>query len=79
VGGAAGASVVTGGLAAAAGGAGAAGVPRAVPHSMQNFAPGGFSVPQEGHLAASGEPHAMQNFACGGFSVPQLEQARALT
>ena len=33
---------------------GAAAVPcSAVPHSMQNFAPGGFSAPHDGHEAAS--------------------------
>jgi len=40
---------------------------------MQNFAPGGFSVPQAGQAAASGLPHDMQNFAPSGFSVLQLE------
>src|SRR5918994_650550 len=44
------------------------------PHSMQNFAPGGFSAPHEGQLGASAVPHDMQNFACEGFSVPQLGQ-----
>src|SRR5436190_4830465 len=46
--------------------------PRAVPHSMQNFAPGGFSVPHEGQLAARAAPQDMQNRARSGFSVPQL-------
>ena len=42
---------------------------------MQNFAPGGFSVPQLGQLAASDAPHDMQNRALSGFSTPQLGQA----
>jgi hypothetical protein len=41
---------------------------------MQNLAPGGFSAPQEGQLAASGAPQAMQNRARSGFCVPQLAQ-----
>ena len=56
-------------------GAGAAAVPpSAVPHSMQNFAPGGFSVPHDGQDVASPAPHDMQNRARSGFSVPQLAQ-----
>jgi hypothetical protein len=47
------------------------------PHSTQNLAPGGFSVPQEGQAAAREEPHDMQNFAPAGFSVPQLGQVPA--
>ncbi len=39
-----------------------------VPHSLQNFAPGGFSVSQAGQRDASGVPHALQNFASGAFS-----------
>jgi hypothetical protein len=42
---------------------------------MQNFAPGGLSVPQEGQAATSADPHDMQNFAPAGFSVPQFAQA----
>src|SRR5687768_1189885 len=49
-------------------------VERLVPQSMQNFASGGFSVPQEGQRAASAAPHDMQNRARSGFSVPQLGQ-----
>ena len=41
---------------------------------MQNFAPGGFSAPQLGQLAASAAPHDMQKRARSGFSVPQLGQ-----
>ena len=54
-------------------GAGAA-VPSAVPHSMQNLASGGFSVPQFGHAEASPAPHDMQKRARSGFAVPQLAQ-----
>src|SRR5262245_32278257 len=49
----------------------------AVPHSMQNFAAGGFSVPQVGQVRVSALPHAMQNLAPAGFSVPQLLQIPA--
>lgn len=38
-------------------------VERDAPHSLQNFAPGGFSVPQAEHTRGSGEPHSLQNFA----------------
>src|SRR5262245_38974173 len=42
------------------------------PHSLQNFAPGRFSVLQEGQAKGSGVPHASQNFAPSRFAVPQL-------
>src|SRR5215467_7537613 len=45
------------------------------PHSLQNFAPGRFAVPHEGHDKGSGVPHASQNFAPSRFSVPQLVQS----
>jgi hypothetical protein len=51
--------------------------PNSLPHWMQNLAPGGFSVPQDGHAAAREEPQDMQNFAPAGFSVPQLGQIPA--
>ena len=41
------------------------------PHSRQNFAPAGSSVPHAAHLRARGVPHSRQNFACGGFSCWQ--------
>ena len=47
----------------------------AVPHSMQNLAPGGFSAPQFGHRGASSAPHDMQNRARSGFSAAQFGQA----
>ncbi len=43
-------------------------------HSPQNFAPGGFAVPQFGQARASGEAHSVQNLAPAGFSVRQLAQ-----
>jgi hypothetical protein len=46
----------------------------AVPHSPQNFWPGGLGAPHEGHTAASAAPHSPQNFCVGGFSAPQFEQ-----
>jgi hypothetical protein len=33
------------------------------PHSKQNFAPAGSSVPQVGHLSAKRVPHSRQNLA----------------
>jgi hypothetical protein len=45
------------------------------PHSLQNFAPGRFAVPQEGHGKGSGVPHVSQNFAPSRFSVPQFVQS----
>ena len=48
--------------------------PRPNAHSEQNFAPGGFVVPQLGQGAAIGLAHSVQNFAPGRFSVPQFEQ-----
>jgi hypothetical protein len=35
-------------------------VPSAVPHSMQNFACGGFSVSHLGQIAAKAAPQVMQ-------------------
>src|SRR5215510_1463731 len=46
-----------------------------VPHSLQNFAPGRFSVLQEGQAKGSGVPHASQNFAPSRFAVPRLVQS----
>src|SRR5215469_8396127 len=43
-------------------------------HSRQNFAVGGFSALQDGHLRANGDEHSTQNFALSGFSAPHLEQ-----
>ena len=48
---------------------------RSDPHSMQNFAPAGFSAPQLGQVGRSCVPHEMQKRAWSGFSAPQLEQA----
>src|SRR5690349_2525767 len=47
---------------------------RAVPHSLQNFAPGLLIAPQLGQPAASVAPHSLQNLAPGMFSEPQLAQ-----
>src|SRR5262245_34937881 len=46
----------------------AVGPPTALPHSRQNLAPAGSSVPHWLHPSASRVPHSRQNFACGGFS-----------
>jgi hypothetical protein len=40
----------------------------AVPHSMQNLAPGGLIVPQLGQ-PPSRFPHSRQNLAASGFNV----------
>jgi hypothetical protein len=44
------------------------------PHSMQNFAPAGFSVPQLGQRGESSAPQDMQKRARSGFSVLQVGQ-----
>src|SRR5262249_29594912 len=41
---------------------------RAVPHSLQNFAPLGFSTLQAAQRIASVAPHSLQNFAPSRFS-----------
>jgi hypothetical protein len=38
-----------------------------VPHSPQNFIPGGFWNPHDGHPAARRVPHSPQNFMPAGF------------
>src|SRR5215813_14768576 len=43
-------------------------------HSRQNFAVGGFSALQDGHLRANGDAHSTQNFARSGFSAPHFGQ-----
>ena len=49
-----------------------------VPHSPQNFVPGSFIVPHEGHLPGTGGgaerlvPQLLQNFTVRAFCVPQL-------
>ena len=47
-----------------------------VAHSLQNFAPDGFAVPQLGHGRARGVAHSVQNLAPAAFSVWQFEQIR---
>ena len=49
-------------------------VPSCVAHSWQNLAVGGFTKPQLGQPADSGEAHSMQNFAPTTFSVEQFGQ-----
>jgi hypothetical protein len=60
---------------------------RLAPHSGQNFALGGLSLPQAGHLRDSAEPHSAQNLAdCGtgalqfghSTSVPQTNGLHTL-
>jgi hypothetical protein len=48
--------------------------PRAVPHSLQNFAPGLLVAPQLGQPAFMAAPHSLQNFAPGSFSTAQFGQ-----
>src|SRR6266446_905437 len=57
---------------ACVGGGTALGPVSEAPHSLQNFAPGRFAVPQEGQDKGSGVPHASQNFAPSRFAVPQF-------
>jgi hypothetical protein len=45
-----------------------------VAHSEQNFAPGTFVIPHDGHVVVSGVAHSAQNFAPGRLSVPQFGQ-----
>ena len=42
----------------------------ATPHSGQNFAAGGRSVPHRSHAASSGAPHSMQKRAPSGDAAP---------
>jgi len=46
-----------------------------VPHSLQNFACEGRTVPQLGQLRARGLPHSRQNFAPEVFSDPHCPQS----
>ena len=63
------------GRAAAARGAPSSGVP----HSMQNFAPGGFSAPHEGHAGRELRSAGHAEAGARGFSVPQFGQASPAT
>ena len=63
----------------AARGAGAAGVSSAVPHSLQNFAPGTTAEPQEGQLLCCAEPHSWQNLAPTGTVAPHAAHTSAVT
>ena len=49
---------------------------RAVPHSLQNFAPGLFTAPHAGQPACIGLPHSLQNRAPMALSLPQLAQIK---
>jgi len=49
-------------------------LPKALPQSPQNFAPGAFSAPHFGQPRESPAPHSEQNFFAAGFSEPQFEQ-----
>jgi hypothetical protein len=50
----------------------------AVPHSLQNLALPGFSIPQDPQRYTSEAPHSLQNFAPSRFSNSQLEQRMLL-
>jgi hypothetical protein len=47
--------------------AGAKGAPTGCPHSLQNFAPIGSSMPHAAHVSPSLAPHSRQNFHPGGL------------
>ena len=47
---------------------------RAAAQLPQNFSPGSFDAPQDGHETASGAAHSEQNLRPLLFSVPQFEQ-----
>ena len=49
--------------------------PSASPHSPQNFALGGFWLPQARQACASADPHSPQNFRPASFSEPHAGQA----
>src|SRR5258708_30056250 len=49
-------------------------LPRALPQSAQNFAPGALSEPQFEQQFDKGLPHSAQNFLPGIPSVPHFEQ-----
>jgi len=55
----------------------AAPVPRLLPHSPQNRAPGAFDDPHAGHETARRFPHSPQNFRPGSFAVPHAEQTKS--
>jgi hypothetical protein len=57
-----------------AGGAAAATTASGIPHSPQNFCPGGLVAPQDEQVAARPLPHSPQNFCPSGFCAPQLVQ-----
>ena len=48
---------------------------RGVPHSLQNLAPGRFSVPHDEQWSTRPAPHSSQNFAPSRFQQPQLGQS----
>src|SRR5438552_865420 len=49
-------------------------ISRLVPHSPQNFWPGGFEAPHVGQPRARAIPHSPQNLWPAGFAAPQLPQ-----
>src|SRR5215472_13662491 len=48
--------------------------PSTLPHSPQNFWPGGFAIPHDGQASASGAPHSPQNFWPEGLSAAHRGQ-----
>ncbi len=54
--------------------AGGAELESAVPHSLQNFAPGLLVAPQFGQPALIAAPHSLQNFAAASLSEAQVGQ-----
>ena len=46
-----------------------------MPHSPQNFFPGGLALPQAGHSTASTDPQSAQKRLPSGFCAPQAEQS----
>jgi len=50
------------------------GVPRAAPHSPQNFSAGSKAAPHRGHLPESAEPHWVQKFRPSRLSAPHFKQ-----
>lgn len=60
-------------------GMGVDGAASGVPHSPQNFAPGGFAVRHDGHDRWSGAPHSPQNLRFPSFGSPQAAQSTEAT
>ena len=48
------------------------------PHSPQNLAAGGLTVPQDGQARSNEEPHSMQNRRPASLVVPHAAQSKVI-